>query len=57
MMDRLKNIMFGAFACLLSLTLVSCWEDDVLPEEDPVGPQSTIMLTQDGTMHSFVFDG
>ena len=57
MMDRLKNIMFGAFACLLSLTLVSCWEDDVLPEEDPVGPQSNITLTQDGTMHSFVFDG
>lgn len=49
--------MFGAFACLLSLTLVSCWEDDVLPEEDPVGPQSTITLTQDGIMHSFVFDG
>ena len=49
--------MVGAFACLLSLTLISCWEDDVLPEEDPVGPQSNITLTQDGTMYSFVFDG
>ena len=56
-MKRFDSIMFSACACLVSLLLVSCWEDDVLPEEDPVGPQSTISLSQDGIMHQFVYNG
>lgn len=56
-MKRLDSIMFSACACLVLLLLVSCWEDDVLPEEDPVGPQSTISLSQDGIMHQFVYNG
>lgn len=56
-MKKLENIMFSTCACLLSLLLVSCWEDDVLPEEDPVGPEATITLSQDGIMHHFIFNG
>lgn len=56
-MKELENIMFSTCACLLSLLLVSCWEDDVLPEEDPVGPEATITLSQDGIMHHFIFNG
>lgn len=56
-MKKLENIVFSTCACLLSLLLVSCWEDDVLPEEDPVGPEATITLSQDGIMHHFIFNG
>ena len=56
-MKKLENIMFSTCACLLSLLLVSCWEDDVLPEEDPVGPEATITLSQNGIMHHFIFNG
>ncbi|MBQ8711202.1 MAG: hypothetical protein IJ551_00015 [Prevotella sp.] len=56
-MKKALNILI---VCLLTLPLSGCWEDDELPAsapEPPADPVATITLQQDGTMHSFSYNG
>ena len=42
---------------LLTCSMSSCWEDDIMPEEQPSQPESSISLLQDGKWHEFIFNG